>query len=494
MKSKTVFTCQTCGAQSPKWLGRCPDCSGWNTFVEETYSEAPKKQRERSALYREEPVLLKDVVIKDEDRTTTDIRELDRVLGGGIVRGSVVLIGGDPGIGKSTISLQISNQLVKKGHTTLYVSGEESVSQTKLRAQRLDHGSGKGSLYIVNQTDLSYIIEHISKLKPSLVIVDSIQVIFDPAIGSAPGSVSQVRECANSLTQMAKTTGTSVFIVGHVTKEGTIAGPRVLEHIVDTVLYFEGDRFSSHRILRAVKNRFGSTNEIGVFEMTSEGLREVANPSEIFLSERPHDVSGSVVVSVMEGTRPLLVEIQSLVSRAGFGYARRKAQGFDYNRLSLLVAVLEKRIGLSLEAEDIFLNVAGGMSVDDTAADLAVACAVNSAFLDRPVAKGLLLLGEVGLAGEIRSIAQCGPRIAEAEKLGFTRCLLPQGNMKGLGFKPKSIELTPVATLREALDIACAQARPASSNTGGERGGGALPRAVKPASPHAQKPGRSAPA
>jgi DNA repair protein RadA/Sms len=456
MKAKTVFTCQNCGSQAPKWLGRCPDCSSWNTFVEETYEGIPQKQKERTALYKEKPVLLKDVDVNDEDRVKTDIREFDRVLGGGIVRGSVVLVGGDPGIGKSTISLQISNQLVKKGLTVLYVSGEESVSQTKLRAKRLEHGAGKGGLYIVNQTDLSYITEHIAALKPQLVIIDSIQVIFDPAIGSAPGSVSQVRECACSLTQLAKTSGTPVFIVGHVTKEGTIAGPRVLEHIVDTVLYFEGDRFSSHRILRAVKNRFGSTNEIGVFEMTSQGLQEVANPSEIFLSERPMDVSGSVVVSVMEGSRPLLVEIQSLVSRAaGFGYARRKAQGFDFNRLSLLVAVLEKRIGLSLEAEDIFLNVAGGMNVEDPAADLAVACAVNSAFLDRPVAKGLLMLGEVGLAGEIRSISQCAPRLAEGEKLGFTRCLLPRGNMKNLGFKAASLELVAVSTLREALDIAC---------------------------------------
>jgi len=456
-RNKTVFTCQNCGSQSPKWLGRCPDCSSWNTFVEETYEQAPRKARERSALYRDEPVLLKDVVISDEDRVKTGIKEFDRVLGGGIVRGSVVLVGGDPGIGKSTISLQISNQLVRQGLTVLYVSGEESVSQTKLRAKRLEHGEGTGSLYIVNQTDLSYITEHITKLKPALVIVDSIQVVFDPAIGSAPGSVSQVRECSSALTQLAKTTGTTVFIVGHVTKEGTIAGPRVLEHIVDTVLYFEGERFSSHRILRAVKNRFGSTNEIGVFEMTAAGLAEVANPSEIFLSERPREVSGSVVVSVMEGSRPLLVEIQSLVARAGFGYARRKAEGFDFNRLSLLVAVLEKRIGLSLEAEDIFLNVAGGMNVEDPAADLAVACAVNSAFLDRPVAAGILVLGEVGLAGEIRSISQCAPRVAEAQKLGFTRCILPKGNMKGLGFKPGAMELIPVATLREALDIACGE-------------------------------------
>ncbi len=456
MRSKTVFTCQNCGSQSPKWLGKCPDCGSWNSFVEETYSEAPGKARAgRAALYKDEPVLLKDVVVKDEDRVKTGIRELDRVLGGGIVRGSVVLVGGDPGIGKSTISLQISNQLVKQGLTVLYVSGEESVSQTKLRAARLEQDKGPGNLYIVNQTDLSFITGHIGALKPDLVIVDSIQVVFDPALGSAPGSVSQVRECSSGLTQLAKTTGTSVFIVGHVTKEGTIAGPRVLEHIVDTVLYFEGDRFSSHRILRAVKNRFGSTNEIGVFEMTAGGLREVLNPSEIFLSERPEEVSGSVVVPVMEGSRPLLVEIQALVSKAGFGYAARKAHGFDYNRLTLLVAVLEKRIGLSLGGEDIFLNVAGGMAVDDPAADLAVACAVHSAFLDKPVEKGLLVIGEVGLAGEIRSISQSAPRVAEGENLGFTRCLLPKGNLKNPGFAPKSMELIGVSTLREALDIAC---------------------------------------
>jgi len=452
MKTKTVFSCQNCGYQSPKWLGRCPDCNSWNSFVEEDYVAPSTKAKERTALYKDEPVLLKDVEFKEDDRLKTDIVELDRVLGGGIVRGSVVLIGGDPGVGKSTISLQVSNQLTKHGLVVLYVSGEESVVQTKLRAKRLGNLES-GNLYIVNQTDLSFIVEYIKKINPDIVIIDSIQVIFEPTISSSPGSVSQVRECAGILTQLAKTTDTSIFIIGHVTKEGTLAGPRVLEHIVDTVLYFEGDRFSIYRILRAVKNRFGSTNEIGVFEMGSNGLMEVKNPSEIFLSERPKDVSGSVVVSILEGTRPLLVEIQSLVSKSSFGYARRRSQGFDYNRLALLVAVLEKRIGLALEAEDIFVNVAGGIKIEDPGADLGVAVAMASAFREQLVSRETLVLGEVGLAGEVRSISQVVLRINEAEKLGFKHCVLPRTNYKNLKFNKNTLELIPVSTLKEALDI-----------------------------------------
>ena len=388
----------------------------------------------------------------EDDRLKTDISELDRVLGGGIVKGSVILIGGDPGVGKSTISLQVSNQLTRQGSTVLYVSGEESTSQTKLRASRLG-AQGSDNLYIVNQTDLSLIIEYIKKLKPDAVIIDSIQVIFDPSISSSPGSVSQVRECAGILTQLAKTQGISLFIIGHVTKEGAIAGPRVLEHIVDTVLYFEGDRFSIYRILRAVKNRFGSTNEIGVFEMSAQGLKEVDNPSEIFLSERPKEVSGSVVVPILEGSRPLLVEIQSLVTKSSFGYARRRAQGFDFNRLSLLVAVLEKRMGLALELEDIFVSVAGGIKIEDPAADLAVASCVASAFREQLIMPDAVVLGEIGLAGEIRSISQAGLRINEAERLGFKHCILPRNNLKGLDSKKNKIELVPVSSLKEALDI-----------------------------------------
>ena len=453
MKTKTVFSCQNCGYQSPKWLGRCPDCNSWNSFVEEDYSAPSSRAGGRVSLYKDEPVLLKDVEIKEATRLKTDILELDRVLGGGIVPGSVVLIGGDPGIGKSTIALQVSSQLTRGGATVLYVSGEESVSQTKLRAQRLGAQGEHGKLYIVNQTDLSLIIEYIKKIKPQVVIIDSIQVIFEPTISSSPGSVSQVRECSGILTQLAKSSGTSVFIIGHVTKEGTIAGPRVLEHIVDTVLYFEGERFSIYRILRAVKNRFGSTNEIGVFEMGSSGLKEVKNPSEIFLSERPKDASGSVVASILEGSRPLLVEIQALVSKSSFGYALRRAQGFDYNRLVLLAAVLEKRVGLMLEAEDIFINVVGGIKVEDPAVDLAVAVAVTSAFREQLIMSDTLVLGEVGLAGEIRSISQVVLRINEAAKLGFKHCILPKINCKNLDYKKDSIELVPVTNLKEALDI-----------------------------------------
>ena len=452
MKTRTVFSCSHCGFQSPKWLGRCPDCGNWNSFAEENYAEPSSGNKERVSLYKEGPVLLKDVIVKDEDRLKTNIRELDRVLGAGIVKGSVVLIGGDPGVGKSTISLQVSNHLTKQGICVLYVSGEESVAQTKLRAKRLGEG-GSDNLYIVNQTDLSLIVEYIKKLKPQVVIIDSIQVIFDPGISSSPGSVSQVRECAGILTQLAKTTGTSIFIIGHVTKEGTLAGPRVLEHIVDTVLYFEGDRFAIYRILRAVKNRFGSTNEIGVFEMGPEGLTEVKNPSEIFLSEKPNNVSGTIVTSILEGTRPLLVEIQSLVSRSSFGYARRRAQGFDFNRLSLLVAVLEKRMGLALETEDIFVNVTGGIKIEDPAADLAVCSVIASSFREQIVMPQAVVLGEVGLSGEIRSISQALTRINEAQKLGFKHCILPRNSVKNLKFKESGMEIIPVSTLKEALDI-----------------------------------------
>lgn len=398
-------------------------------------------------------MLLKEVELTDALRIPTGITELDRVLGGGIVAGSVVLIGGDPGIGKSTISLQISNQLAAQGKTVLYVSGEESVTQTKLRAQRLGACGIDGRIYIVNQTDLSLVSQYIRELKPDVVFIDSVQVLFDAGVGSAPGSVAQVRECSGILTQLAKTTGTSVFIIGHVTKEGTLAGPRVLEHIVDTVLYFEGDRFSTYRILRAVKNRFGSTNEIGVFEMSSDGLREVKNPSQIFLAERPTGVAGSVVVSAIEGGRALLVEVQALVSRSNFGYAVRRAQGFDFNRLTLLVAVLEKRMGLALESQDIFVNIAGGLKLEDPACDLGVTLAVASAFLDKAVAADTVVLGEVGLTGEIRSISHIPVRINEAQKLGFQQCVIPANSAKGLKSQGNSIKYVPVSTLKEAMDL-----------------------------------------
>lgn len=453
MKTKTIFSCQNCGCQSPKWLGRCPDCASWNTFSEETFSE-PKSAAGRSYsdiahLTCAQPLLLKDVENEEDIRIKTRIAEFDRVLGGGVVRGAVTLLGGDPGIGKSTISLQISNQLAGEGLKILYVSAEESVQQTRLRAERLGAVNSE-RLYIVNQTDLSLIIEYIRKINPDCVIVDSIQVIFSPDVSSGPGSVSQVRECAHILSRLAKVERISMFFIGHVTKEGALAGPRVLEHIVDTVLYFEGERHSSCRILRTVKNRFGSTNEIGVFQMGPCGLEEVNNPSEIFLAERPMRVSGSVVTAVLEGTRPMLLEIQALVARSSFGYATRRAEGFDYNRLNLIVAVLEKRLGLHLENEDIFVNVAGGVRVDDPSCDLAVAVAIVSSFKEKPVKREAVVIGEVGLASEIRSATQAPLRIQEAQKLGFRQCVIAKNNLDAN--HKYGIELIPVVNIQEALD------------------------------------------
>ncbi|OGX07351.1 MAG: DNA repair protein RadA [Omnitrophica WOR_2 bacterium GWA2_47_8] len=452
VKTKTLYICQSCGAQSPRWVGRCSECDSWNSFVEETVSKPASEVSSMGVAFRDEPMLLTEINIDEEKRLTTGIVELDRVLGGGVVNGSVTLIGGDPGIGKSTLALQMGCLLSEKGPKVLYISGEESVKQTKMRADRLNTIK-HDSLYIVNQVDLSVITNYVNNVKPQVLIIDSIQVIFHPDISSSPGSVSQVRECASLLTQLAKTKGIALFIIGHVTKEGMIAGPRVLEHIVDTVLYFEGERYSSYRILRTTKNRFGSTNEIGVFEMTSSGLLEVKNPSQIFLSERPKNSSGSVVVPILEGTRPLLVEIQGLVSRSTFGVVRQKAQGFDPNRLALLVAVLEKRIGLNLYDKDIFLNVVGGVRIVDPAADLGVAVAIASALLDKIVPFDSVFIGEVGLSAEIRSVNQMSARIQEAEKLGFKKCIIPKNNFSadGKSFNTK-IQLIAAGNVKEALD------------------------------------------
>ncbi|MDO8748314.1 MAG: DNA repair protein RadA [Candidatus Omnitrophota bacterium] len=454
MKTKVIFSCQNCGHQSAKWLGRCPDCSSWNSFVEEDFIEPKLTAKTDSSrineFYISEPILLKDIENKEEMRIKTGILELDRVLGGGVVKGAVTLLGGDPGIGKSTLSLQISAQLAGLGIKILYVSAEESIQQTKLRSERLNISSSE-NIYIVNQTNLSQILEYIKKVKPNAVFIDSIQVIFNPDISSSPGSVGQVRECSNTLTRLAKAQGISMFIIGHVTKEGMIAGPRVLEHIVDTVLYFEGERYSSYRILRAVKNRFGSTNEIGVFQMGSSGLEEVLNPSRIFLAQRPKNSSGSVVTSVLEGTRPLLLEIQALVSRSAFGYASRKAEGFDYNRLNMLIAVLEKKLGLHLENDDVFINVVGGIKVDDPSCDLAVAMVIISSFKEKIIKDNAVLIGEIGLAAEIRNVAQLPLRIKEAQKLGFTQCLVPKDNLS-----PEDkfdIEVTPVRNIQEAMEV-----------------------------------------
>jgi len=381
------------------------------------------------------PVLLRDVVAEERARLKVGIGELDRVLGGGIVPGSVTLIGGDPGIGKSTISLQLCHALAQQDKKILYVSGEESVQQTKLRAVRLGAGAGE-HFYIVNALDIEQILAAIRKFMPDCVVIDSIQVVYHASLSASAGSVNQVRECAALLTQLAKQTGISVFLIGHVTKEGTLAGPRVLEHIVDTVLYFEGERFSHYRILRAFKNRFGSTNEVGVFEMAERGLLEVANPSEIFLSERPQGATGTTVVPVLEGSRPILVEIQALVTQASFGVTRRRAQGIDYNRLSLLSAVLEKKLRLKLFDKDIFVNVVGGMKTDDPAVDLAVCVAISSSLYDRPVPMDTVVLGEVGLAAEVRSVAHLDQRLNEAKKLGFKRFLLPRSNSTPAGKAP----------------------------------------------------------
>ncbi|MFH1621503.1 MAG: DNA repair protein RadA [Candidatus Omnitrophota bacterium] len=445
-KTKTIFVCQDCGTQSPKWLGKCPDCDSWSSFVEEGI--LPEKSRFEVSASQQPPALLKNIDMENEMRLSTGINELNRVLGGGVVIGSMVLIGGDPGIGKSTLSLQMSSNLSKKVRV-LYVSGEESNRQTKMRANRL-YSDLNENFFIVNLTNLDGIFEAIKKVEAKIVIIDSIQVIYSEQIVSSPGSVSQVRECANILMKFAKQNGISIFMIGHVTKEGAIAGPRVLEHIVDTVLYFEGDRFSNYRILRAVKNRFGSTNEIGIFEMSGKGLIEVTNPSEYFLSERTNNISGSVICATMEGTRPLLIEIQALVCKAGFGLVRRKAQGIDSNRLNLLVAVLEKRVGLRLEDKDIFVNVVGGIDVNDPALDLAIMVAIASAFYDKAISKDLIILGEVGLGGEIRSITNSSLRIKEASKLGFKKIVIPEGNIKD-NKELKGIELIPFGNLKESF-------------------------------------------
>jgi DNA repair protein RadA/Sms len=454
-KSKTTFVCQECGSESPRWAGKCTGCGSWNSYVEESVSKSQNDTRGAGLLSEQKPMLLAEVVINEENRSLTDIEEFDRVMGGGIISGSVTLIGGDPGIGKSTLALQIATSLSDKKRKVLYVSGEESMKQTKMRAERLTK-KDNDSLYIVNQVDLNTIMDYIKKMKPDFVIIDSIQVIYNPELTSTPGSVSQVRECAAILTHLAKSLSIALFIIGHVTKDGMIAGPRVLEHIVDTVLYFEGERYSSYRILRAIKNRFGSTNEIGVFEMTSVGLEQITNPSEIFLAERPTNTSGSVVVPILEGTRPFLVEIQGLVSRSTFGVVRQKAQGFDANRLALLIAVLEKRLGLNIQDKDIFLNVVGGVKVMDPAADLGVVISIASALLEKSVSFDTAILGEVGLSSEVRSVSQILPRISEAQKLGFKQCIVPKNNLKkGINLKLKSMEIIAVENVKEALDAVC---------------------------------------
>jgi len=446
VKTRSIYVCQQCGYQSPKWLGRCPDCGQWNTLTEEAKAVGGDKGRRLPPAGKVQRI--GEVETLGEERCRCGIGELDRVLGGGVVPGSLVLIGGDPGIGKSTLLLQAANRLAETG-PALYVTAEESARQVKLRGERLSVSAR--NLYICPETSLEAILERVKELQPAFLVVDSIQTIFTAALESAPGSVAQVRECAGRLMQLAKGSGVSTFIAGHVTKGGAIAGPRMLEHMVDTVLYFEGDPGHPYRILRAVKNRFGSTNEIGVFEMKENGLAEVSNPSELFLAERPEGSAGSVVVPSLEGSRPILVELQALVASTSFGTPRRTAIGLDHNRVSLLVAVLEKKVGMSLLAQDIFLNVAGGVRLDEPAVDLGVMAALASSHLNRPVAPGIILFGEVGLAGEVRAVSRPELRVMEAARLGFNRCYLPAGNLKNLD-PPPGLQLIGVGTAQQALE------------------------------------------
>ena len=448
---KTAFFCQNCGYESAKWMGQCPACREWNTFVEEPMAAKTPAGNQglgsHSAAGRK-PVHLTEISTGKEERIPTGIGELDRVLGGGIVPGSLTLVGGDPGIGKSTLLLQVCRMLSTAGHQVLYISGEESLRQIKLRAVRI--GEFNENLSLLCETNLDIIRAVMEKEKPEIAVIDSIQTMYNEEVSSAPGSVSQVRESTNVLMQIAKGMGISIFIVGHVTKDGNVAGPRVLEHMVDTVLYFEGDRHASYRILRGVKNRFGSTNEIGVFEMEDSGLREVTNPSEMLLSGRPTNTPGTCVVGVMEGSRTVLGEVQALVTPSGYSGARRNANGIDYNRAMLLLAVLEKRAGFSLSSCDAYINVVGGLRLDEPATDLAVILAIASSYKDLPVGSDLAAVGEVGLSGEIRSVSHLNQRLSEIARLGFRRCIIP-AHVRDDVQKQNGLQTIPVKNIREAL-------------------------------------------
>ncbi|HLS20899.1 MAG TPA: DNA repair protein RadA [Bacillota bacterium] len=452
-KRKTTFVCQQCGYESLRWMGKCPGCQQWNTLVEEVMATQSNRHvlGSKGEQTKSKPEKITAIESESTTRYLTEMGEFNRVLGGGIVPGSLILIGGDPGIGKSTLLLQISGQLAKNQLPVLYISGEESVQQTKLRADRLN--IHEDLLYVLAETNLFNVATHIEKLQPSFVIIDSIQTIYREEVSSAPGSVSQVRECTGELMRIAKTNGIPICIVGHVTKEGAIAGPRMLEHMVDTVLYFEGDRHHAYRMLRGVKNRFGSTNELGIFEMKESGLSEVLNPSELFLEERSQGTAGSTVVASMEGTRPVLVEIQALISPSSFGNPRRMATGIDTNRVPLLMAVLEKRVGLMLQNQDAYIKVAGGVKLDEPAIDLAVAVSIASSFRDQPTNPNDIFIGEVGLTGEVRRVSRIEQRVQEAAKLGFKRVICSTYNLQGWT-KPEGIEVIGVDTIQEALVIA----------------------------------------
>ncbi len=449
-KKSTVFFCSSCGYESSKWMGQCPSCKEWNTFTEEPVVKM-KRAVQTASFSSTEPVLLKDISVDDSKRIKTGFEEFDRVLGGGIVKGSLVLIGGDPGIGKSTILLQVTKNLVNSGEKVLYVSGEESLRQIKLRANRL--GKDFDNLLLLCETNLDAVTEVIKKNVPTTVVIDSIQTMYREDIASAPGSVSQVREATSLLMQIAKQLEINIFIVGHVTKEGAVAGPRILEHMVDTVLYFEGDRHASYRILRGVKNRFGSTNEIGVFEMREEGLREVKNPSEYMLFGKAEDASGSVITCTMEGTRPLMIEIQALLCRSNFGIPRRQATGMDFNRVNLLMAVIEKRGGLQIGDQDAYVNIAGGIKINEPAMDLATVLAIISSYRNKAIDSKTVAFGEVGLSGEVRAVNNARLRVMEAKKLGFKTVVLPKSNIDADIKKIEGIELYGVSDIREAMQI-----------------------------------------
>ena len=452
-KKKTVFFCSECGYESSKWMGQCPGCKAWNSFVEETVlpkGSAPSAGPSGGRPMQAAPLRLMDISVQAEEREGTGMEELDRVLGGGIVPGSLVLVGGDPGIGKSTLLLQMARNLAQDGREVLYISGEESLRQIKLRADRIGTFNERVSLFC--ETDLDLVKETISKQKPAVAVVDSIQTMYAQEVGSAPGSVSQVREATNAFLQLAKGEGVTIFLVGHVTKEGSVAGPRVLEHMVDTVLYFEGDRHASYRILRAVKNRFGSTNEIGVFEMKGQGLREVKNPSEYMLEGKPSGTSGSVVTCAMEGTRPLLAEVQALVCHAGGGYPKRTGVGVDMNRFNLLLAVLEKKARLRFSECDAYVNVAGGIRMNEAAVDLGVCLALSSSMFEVVIPDEVVCFGEVGLSGEVRSVSMAGQRVQEAKKLGFTKIILPKVCARSVGKVP-GVELFYVSWLWQAIEV-----------------------------------------
>lgn len=451
-KIKTKYVCQECGYENSKWLGKCPECSKWNTFVEEIEDKRSKSNKEVFVIDKSSsrPLNINSIETIKEQRFSTCINELDRVLGGGVVKGSLVLVGGDPGIGKSTLLIQVASNVANSGKKVLYISGEESASQIKMRAQRL--GIQSDNLYIFAENNLSIIEAHLEGVNPDLIIVDSIQTVFSPEITSAPGTVSQIKEGTSRFMKISKKMGISTFVVGHVTKEGSLAGPKVLEHMVDTVLYFEGERFNTYRLIRAVKNRFGSTNELGVFEMRELGLVELENPSKILIAEKPKDVAGSVIISTVEGTRPMLLELQALVSPTSFGIPKRTATGVDYNRVSLLMAVLEKRVGMQIQNQDVYINVVGGLKVNEPSIDLGIIMSIASSFRNIPIDGNVAITGEVGLTGEIRAVSFIEKRIAECKKLGFTKMVIPKSNYEAVK-DIKDIEICPVDSVRQAINI-----------------------------------------